>query len=725
MAMRTSGVPRWRGACSQDFRPGRNHKPLRGAAAPHRRRSRRSALVAAACLALPILLVSEAGRGAGWWNVQWPHRRLVTVEEYKPTRLGGEDIAVVTMPTAGLVRADGKDIRVVSARGKEVACRVLMTGLGDRAVIAFALQPPDRQYYVYFGHKTPPAREELDIRRGVLLQMWANGGGGTGTLEQTRKVLAAAKDFIGAGFRRQIFQGHNPFGPQTNIACIWTAWLNCPADGKYIFSTSSRNASFLLVNDRLVVTNGGFHGPQRDVRRRGEVELKAGLNKVTVLHVSGGADPVLVAAWRPPNTTTIVPIPNGAFAPVFRARPGAMEDYGKALTVDFLPEHAGETFANDRYTQRFAFRAVASGRAGRNVRWTWDFGDGQTAAGAEVEHVYLTDGVYTVTLTAQTYAGELNRANRIAVSRPWDSVIDKKIDGRGSHARIVANYDFARLPDGAAAVGVELLDLLGAHQAVARAGEQFLQRRKTDPRELHRVMTPYVGALLALEKPAEAVEQLLRASKATGNLAVQADMLTRAGGIYLDRLDKPEEAKKLFDFVIDRYTLTTSSPAIRLAQIGRGDVHRAAGDHEKALAAYKKAGSLLPENFKGGEALARGNYARHVEAYLAERNVRDAEDFLDEWERAIPTDKLEGYSTLMRVRLLQIGKKDARAAAEAETLVRVNPTSNYGARLLLLAAESYSRLGQRQKVADTLKRIVEMYPESPLADEVRKRILGR
>src|SRR5664280_1818988 len=40
---------------------------------------------------------------AAWWNQAFVYRRAVTVpSSYKPTRLGGDDIAVVTMPTDGL-----------------------------------------------------------------------------------------------------------------------------------------------------------------------------------------------------------------------------------------------------------------------------------------------------------------------------------------------------------------------------------------------------------------------------------------------------------------------------------------------------------------------------------------------------------------------------------------------------------------------------------------------
>ncbi|HAU38549.1 MAG TPA: hypothetical protein DCX07_12640, partial [Phycisphaerales bacterium] len=115
-------------------------------------------------------------------------------------------------------------------------------------------------------------------------------------------------------------------------------------------------------------------------------------------------------------------------------------------------------------------------------------------------------------------------------------------------------------------------------------------------------------------------------------------------------------------------------------------------------------------------------FVRHVEAYLRDRKLRDAEDYLDRWEQALPADKLEGFSTLYRVRLRMDQKQYATAAREAETLVRVSPASNYAPELLLMAAECYGKLGDAQAAKAALKRVVEKYPESSLAVTARKKL---
>ena len=54
--------------------------------------------------------------------------------------------------------------------------------------------------------------------------------------------------------------------------------------------------------------------------------------------------------------------------------------------------------------------------------------------------------------------------------------------------------------------------------------------------------------------------------------------------------------------------------------------------------------------------------------------------------------------------------------------MRVNPTCHYAAQLLMSAAEAYAQRGNIQRAQMTLGRIVNEYPESPLAAEAAKKL---
>jgi len=674
-----------------------------------------------ALAALAVSAASAPVRAAGWWNPRWPYRRAVDVAKFKTSRLPDTDVAVVTMLTGGLMMRDGRDVRVTSSAGREVPFRVLMVGPGDQVKIALSVRGGARRYYVYFGNRKAKPAPAMTIRRGVLLEMWHNPGGPTATLEQVQAVLAKADRLIGRGFRRRVHQGHNPFGPQSRIACIYTGYLVCPKAGAYGFATSSQNASFLLIDDKLVVENGGSHAPQRDIRKRGTVKLRPGLHKLTFYHVSGRGDPYATVAWREPGAGRFLTIPASAFAPIIPASPGPMQKYGSTRTISFVVSQIGEAFMMNRYYQRYRFRALADTRITRGIEWTWDFGDGQTAAGPEVTHIYLTPGPRTVSLTAKTPAGRLVRTNRIYVSRPWDRVTSYRIDSLKEYSKAIGGYDFAKLDVAANAEAVLLLHRAWPGDALLWAGAAFAARPAAPGRTVEQILPIYADALVAGGKAQQAVDALLKGVKMTDSVSTHVALTVRAGRVLIDQLGQPDAAMKLFDRVVRKYAAMTSSGGIRDARIGLGDAWRAKGDYEKAAAAYNAARERL-DFLSGRTPIKKGDHARYVEDYLRRNLLDDAQRRLDAWERSFPADKLEGYSTLMRVRLLLARREYAAAVAEAEVLVRVNPGSNYGAELLLKASEAYRKLGKVAEATAALKLIVSKYPESPLSQQAAERL---
>jgi len=663
--------------------------------------------------ALLLAVASGAGAQVGWWNRNWQYRRAVDVPAAQPTRLGGDDIAVVEMPTGGLILPDGGDVRVTTAGRTEVPCRVLMVGPGDFVRVAFAVRGAGNRYLVYFGNPKPdPPKDALDLRRGVLMETWLYPGGGIKTLAQVQQVFDRTKRLLGRDFRANVFVGHNPFGPESSIATRFTAWLSCPAAGAYQFACSSQDASFLVIDDKEVVANGGHHSPQTDIRMRGIATLTKGLHKLTFYHVNVTGSPVAVAAWQAPGDKRVWPIPAKAFAPVLRATPGELEQYGKSVTVDFLPRHGGETFVQDRYYQRWTFEAVFSGRPGRDLDLKWDFGDGQHAAAPKCEHVYLVPGEYTVTLTAKTFSGELTRKDRIFVSRPWDQVADNRLDGVKEQAGIVQGYDFAALDAKANAEAILLLDRAKSSHALRKAGAALLARPQA-PGPLLELAVP----LYAQDLPApERLAAYLKAEKMTSSPAVCARMAEQAGQTALRYLGDSKTATEAFQRVVGRYGKATTDPAVRRAKIGLGDVWRSQGDLEKARQAYTTAGYGKDVTAARLE-IVKGDYARHVEDYIRKALYADAADSIEQWASDLPLDKLEGYWSLLVVeRYMKLREYDA-ALLEARTLVKVNPTSNYAARLLMTAAEACGRLGKDDDRKAALRQIVEKYPESPLAAE--------
>jgi len=398
-----------------------------------------------------------------------------------------------------------------------------------------------------------------------------------------------------------------------------------------------------------------------------------------------------------------------------------MEQYGKDLTIDFIPAFAGEAFLAERNYERYSFTAAASGFVGNSVQWQWDFGDGQTSDKQSADHVYLTAGTYSVTLTAKTFqdAGTLKRTNKIVVERPWEDILTANQDKPPQLAAIVAGYDFAALAPAANAQAVILLDAGGKFDDLAKAGAAFVARPSAGDEAISEAVPLWATAMVRHGKADQAVTGLLQAAKMTQNAAVAATITVQAGRILLDELADANRALATFEQVVAKYQ-TATTPAIRRARIGIGDVWRFRGDAEKAAAAYRDAKPLAEADKK--IPIMRGDFARHVEGYLRTKEYEDAADWLARWEDALPADKLDGYWSLLRVRLLLAQSRPADAALEAQALVKITPDSNYAAACLLAAADAYTTLKQPAQAKQALHQIVEKYPESPLVGDARKRL---
>lgn len=668
-----------------------------------------------------IFALAGQSFGAGWWSLDYTHRRGVTIASARHSGLPGDDVAVVTMATGGLCRPDGNDIRVATHDGKERPLRLLMVGPGDQVSLAFAIQPGVTNYHVYLGcKKDPPPSKPLEINRGVLLETWFFKEGQARTLEQAVKTLEKNQQFIGRGFRNNIFQGHNAFGPENRVINVFTAYLQCTG-GAYTFGSASRDASFLLIDDKLVVDCGGMHEVAPVVMARGQVHLTPGLHKLTYYHLTGAANPVCVAAWQPPGADKIWTIPPEAFAPVTRATSGPLEQYGREMTIDFQPIHNGEAFTADRYYQRYSFKALTSGPVGK-LQWTWDFGDGQSAVGGSAEHVYLLPGEYTVKLKTTGAYGLMERVNKIFVSRPWDRVMHNDLDSLQMYGQMVSIYNFSSLPVESLPEAAILLNESGKIEAVVAVGKAMLKHDKAPAAVIEQIMPLYIAILVGNDQHAQAAKDLLKSAEMTAEPATQAAMKVAAAEQLMELAGKDDlqQAMEVYEGVVRKYEALTSNESIRQARIGIGDVWRLRADLDKAVHAYKAAGQK-PNN-AASASITRGDLARHVEDHIRQKHFAAAEDSLRQWEQTFPADKLEGYWSLLKCNLLMASGKVKTAITEAATLVTVNPGSNYAPQLLMLQAQAHERLKDTASMQEALKKIVNKYKESPLAAEAAKRL---
>ncbi len=102
----------------------------------------------------------------------------------------------------------------------------------------------------------------------------------------------------------------------------FNGFIDVPADGDYTFFTTSDDGSFLLIDGRIVVDNGGDHGM---IERSGEVTLAAGKHALTITMFENAGGEGLEVAWSGPGFEK-EPLPSSALLHWVRAETPATAD---------------------------------------------------------------------------------------------------------------------------------------------------------------------------------------------------------------------------------------------------------------------------------------------------------------------------------------------------------------------------------------------------------------
>ena len=98
---------------------------------------------------------------------------------------------------------------------------------------------------------------------------------------------------------------------ETNYGLIFSGFLEVPADGLYRFTLNSDDGSQLLLGDRVIVDNDGFHNGETP--KFGSAALRAGKHPVRVLYFQGREARNLDLGWEGPGVTKGA-VPNSAYS---------------------------------------------------------------------------------------------------------------------------------------------------------------------------------------------------------------------------------------------------------------------------------------------------------------------------------------------------------------------------------------------------------------------------
>ena len=129
---------------------------------------------------------------------------------------------------------------------------------------------------------------------------------------------------------------------------------------------------------------------------------------------------------------------------------------------------------------------------------------------------------------------------------------------------------------------------------------------------------------------------------------------------------------------------------------------------KKILQSLPTTGELIKQ------AAMSGASARTIEFFIHDKDIEAGEEAWEKWQSRSPADFLEGYSVLLRVKLMELRHLDREAAKVAEAFADAVQDSSYSPKLLDEASTLLKTIDPKKstELRETLKK---RYPEDPLS----------
>ena len=687
--------------------------------------SRPYRFVPISCLLGLCLLLSVGARAvaqSGWYaGRQWKVRRSIRLTF---TPQSDQEVCLLDCFSHGEINRDHPGLIVVCRR-QPIPFRILQQGPGDLLRIAFQTRTGATRYEIYYGgvNRSPPPK--WTSRNGLLLEARRFHKGDLFRLDDVRAQFDHSER-LGIDYVPNVFLGRLPFAaPTTPVLTRFTGFLHIRKAGLYRLYTSSRDASWLLIDGKQAVAWPGRHRAIGRGRYFGDVKLSGGVHRFEYHHVATGDGLTAVAAWKPPGAKKIAVIPPEAFGLVRRVRSERLEFRSGGSRPDFTIEPLAEAPLGRDRPPLVQVRFVT-----HPVRTTlhWDFGDGSIETAANPEHIYLQPGLYTVRCSRSGSRAET--VCRVPIAPPWSRLGDK-----GTEADVAKWLPVLKQfrPERMSAKGLDQLVAvyreLGDSETAARIGMRGIESRRTGSRPLDPQSATVLAESLAdlldatLGRPDEALRicEQVRKLKPRGEPALRLELAAARSALSAGRTT---ECRQHLKQAVDIENKSTSAQTRQQFVSLRGDLARRRHRVHQARAFYTQAANLSPSHEwdEHRRIAMTGVYAHDIEESLRSGDVAKAGTLLRQWERDIPSCKLDGYYALLRSQY-ELARGHIRTARqESDDALSVAADSPYADRLLLVLAEAQARLKQVAPSQAALRRLIHDYPGSPLVGTARKRL---
>ncbi|MHB1155356.1 MAG: PKD domain-containing protein [Phycisphaerales bacterium] len=676
--------------------------------------------------------VCRAAEEAAWWDASWGYRVQVSCGA------GEGDVAWVTAALNGRCEADARDLRLVDGDGKARAFVVLHHDGMNQTTLSFrADEGKATTTWLYFGNAKAEARkaEGWEPRRGVLLRTYERNNESHPTEPAAIYREIEKGKLEGAGFREGISDGYNPFGSSDRYISSYSAYLRIDKPGTYGFATVSDDGSWALVNDKPIAIWPGMHGYSGGQRgeHHGFIETGTGVLRIRYYQEEGSGDQMAYLAWQPPGTDHFVPIPKSQWLSVREAKAGGIESPDQTLIARAELKVVNSYWIYDSQDQqatlvKFTCKArdgiagPATTGGGKIVEAKWDFGDGLTATGDNVEHVYFRLGRPVVKLTVKDDKGRTDSVTispnlfQVDVVAAAYSYGDAK-----QYEKAAAAYDVTKMEREDLRLYAAFWRNLERDKPFINAAQTFVDRFGEQPSAKEQAGELAESAATAALKadvydPAKAKKLMQWATDHEDRPAIKARRMIALAKLLAWDTGEPAEAEKLARRVKDATTKHEGKEMRlleRAATIVLGDTALLNAAYEDAAGWYQRAEEMGPDKADEPARMAKLGSAPYIVEDLLGRDEYDyAMKAIDRWEDEFPTQKLEGLTFFWRGKVLFVRKPGELALKWLVISERVNPRGLHVSEAVWLRANTLMAMGRWRDAMDQLMRIRTQFTHS-------------
>ncbi len=652
------------------------------------------------CLSLPV---------KGEWHV-------ADAEYRRELKVDGTGASELTVTTTVFLDDRYSGFVLIDSQGKPRPFS-LLNRIGSRISIYFEAKPGEI-FNLYPSAKALLPAYGGTHSSGLYHQSRSYNGSEVKSVEGFNKLWKSSS-VQGGGFADNVYASFNPFGPNTNTLHRFDGVIKISKSGVTKFCVASSDASFLLINDGLVASWPGKHGVREglDGSKFGLLDLKQpGLYRFTYLHANSGLVNYALAAMVPAAEKQHFVIGPEFFTPVAYAFVGPLVGRDGKRTSDFIWENQYMVTMRDHHMYEFVFEATPF-KSDPKALYQWEFGDGTTAEGMKVDHLYFAHGDIPVKLTVTS-------GSRKAVCRQIIHIQPRYGQSEADDKRTLALLDKAVAqerdsgiqPEGYALISHSWFFYLREAQAVAFVPRVLAALERIPEADINSLMIELALGVQQVDEQYELAETCFRVIlDKVNDPGARAFAALHCGGMLNLCLNRPEDARKLLSS-IKRSDLDSGGQ--RLLDIYLADTALILDDFATAqrlyLAIPKPLAQIEADKLNRAVIFDYNSRYFRLQNLLSQKFYRESLMALDMIEWDIPEERASPRMNILKVQALVGNNQPRKAVVCIQRALLAEVDETYTPRLRLELAKLYLKMN---RFAQAKHQIALIRKESPWTQE--------